>query len=351
MSLRFRRSMKLMPGVRLNFNKDSVGMSFGVPGARYTINSKGRRTVSTGIPGTGLYNVETLSSGRKKSAPAQQSAPAEESFVPYEPPRSMRPGLFAFKAERELYAYLRDIFQWNEQDTPDQAIEKAKVLREKYPTLKWSLFLIQMLFSVKGSSVDDAVAYEWTKELWSNRATAFNDGYVEKYFKGLTLQVQITPGISTNQLYDTQTLGHIIVELLQQMGKHEEAIAILNEMLPDQLVGISLADIEISSKDYDGALETTEDIDNEDDATAMMLILRGIAFREKGMEEASLECFKRALASKKRSETMLHRAHFERAETYARMGKKAMAIKDLEKILVDDADYPAVQEKLDKLNS
>ena len=238
-----------------------------------------------------------------------------------------------------------------EQDTPDQAIEKAKALREKYPTLKWSLFLIQMLFSVKGSSVDDSVAYEWTKELWANRATAFNDGYVEKYFKGLTLQVQITQGISTNQLYDAQTLGHIIVELLQQMGKYEEAIAILNQMIPDQLVGISLADIEISSKDYDGALETTEDIDNEDDATAMMLIFRGIAFREKGMEEASLECFKRALASKKRSETLLHRAHFERAETYERMGKKAMAIKDLEKILVDDSDYPAVQEKLNKLNS
>ena len=353
MSLRFRKSMKLMPGVRLNFNKDSVGMSFGVPGARYTINSKGRRTVTTGLPGTGIYNVETLSSGTRKSQaqPEEVTTNAKETFVPYDPPKSMRPGLFAFKAERELYAYLRDVFQWNEQDTPDQAIEKAKVLREKFPTLKWSLFLLQMLYSVKGSSVDDSVAYEWTKELWTNRATAFNDGYVEKYFKGLTLQVQITPGISTNQLYDAQTLGHIIVELLQQMGKHEEAIAILNQMIPDQLVGISLADIEISSKDYDGALETTEDIDNEDDATAMMLILRGIAFREKGMEEASLECFKRALASKKRSETLLHRAHFERAETYARMGKKAMAIKDLEKILVDDSDYPAVQEKLDKLNA
>jgi len=35
-----------MPGVRLNFGKETVGLSFGVPGARYTINSKGRRTVS-----------------------------------------------------------------------------------------------------------------------------------------------------------------------------------------------------------------------------------------------------------------------------------------------------------------
>jgi hypothetical protein len=48
---------------------------------------------------------------------------------------------------------------------------------------------------------------------------------------------------------------------------------------------------------------------------------------------------------------LLHRALFERAETYARLGKKAMAIKDLEKILVDDSDYPAVQEKLDTLNA
>jgi lipoprotein NlpI len=42
----------------------------------------------------------------------------------------------------------------------------------------------------------------------------------------------------------------------------------------------------------------------------------------------------------------LHRALFERAETYIRLGKKAMAIKDLEKILVDEPQYPEVEEKL-----
>jgi len=31
------------------------------------------------------------------------------------------------------------------------------------------------------------------------------------------------------------------------------------------------------------------------------------------------------------------------------MGKKAMAVKDLEKILVDDLDYPEVVTKLEKL--
>jgi hypothetical protein len=53
-SFRFRRSIKIAPGLRLNINKKSVGISTGVRGARYSINSSGRRTRSVGIPGTGL---------------------------------------------------------------------------------------------------------------------------------------------------------------------------------------------------------------------------------------------------------------------------------------------------------
>lgn len=340
-----------MPGVRLNFNKDSVGMSFGVPGARYTINSKGRRTVSTGIPGTGLYNVETLSSGKRTSQESAEQSTGHTEMRSYDPPATMRPGLLSRKAERELYEFLLDIFKWDETDTPDQVIEKATTLQSLHPTLKDSLDLIKFLYCVRGSTIDDTVGYQWGKDLWSNRQRVFSDKYVMKYLQGITPQVQITSGISTSSIYNDQTLGHILVELLQQMNKIEEAYAILHEMNPDQLVAISLADLEIGNKDYDGAIETTEDIEIEDDATAMMSILRGVAFREKGMEDAALECFKRVIASKKRSETLLHRALFERAETYTRMGKKAMAIKDLEKILVDDSDYPAVQEKLETLNT
>src|SRR4051812_39625076 len=53
-SFRFRRSVRIAPGVRLNVNKRSVGASFGPRGARYSINSDGRRTRSVGIPGTGV---------------------------------------------------------------------------------------------------------------------------------------------------------------------------------------------------------------------------------------------------------------------------------------------------------
>lgn len=51
--------MKIAPGIRLNFNTNSVGVSFGPRGAKYTINSSGRHTVSAGIPGSGLYVSES----------------------------------------------------------------------------------------------------------------------------------------------------------------------------------------------------------------------------------------------------------------------------------------------------
>jgi Tfp pilus assembly protein PilF len=50
-----------------------------------------------------------------------------------------------------------------------------------------------------------------------------------------------------------------------------------------------------------------------------------------------------------RSREVLYRARFERAETYIAMGKKAMAMKDLEKILVDDPNYDGVSAKLASL--
>jgi tetratricopeptide (TPR) repeat protein len=338
--------MKLMPGVRLNFNKDSIGMSFGVPGARYTINSKGRRTVTTGLPGTGIYNVETLSSGTR--APRGQSAALDLTNLPQ--PKPMIPKFFAKKAEKEFYKFILDIYNEAEKDTPAEIIKKADALKAQFPTLHYPLDLLKFLHGITVTGNEELIN-ALGPELWKNRALAFNDPISEKYFPGIRPQVPITSGISTNDIYNAQNFGHIWVEALQDQQRYEEALEVLHQMIPDQLVAISIADIELEQKQFDAAIETTENIENDDDATAMLIILRGIAFREKGMNDAALECLKRAIAKKDRSEGLLHRALFERAEIYVRLGKKAMAIKDLEKILVDDSNYPQVTEKLATLKA
>lgn len=67
--------MKIAPGVRLNVNKRSVGMSVGTRGARYSINSDGRRNRSVGVPGTGLYyrSQGGPTRTRRSAAPARTS--------------------------------------------------------------------------------------------------------------------------------------------------------------------------------------------------------------------------------------------------------------------------------------
>lgn len=59
MGFRFRKSVKLFPGLRLNLSKSGTSWTFGGPGASVNINDdKIRGTV--GIPGSGLsYTEET----------------------------------------------------------------------------------------------------------------------------------------------------------------------------------------------------------------------------------------------------------------------------------------------------
>ncbi|MFK4507064.1 DUF4236 domain-containing protein [Bradyrhizobium daqingense] len=53
MGFRFRRSFKLVPGLRLNLSGSGASVSLGPRGLRYTISSRGTRT-TLGLPGTGL---------------------------------------------------------------------------------------------------------------------------------------------------------------------------------------------------------------------------------------------------------------------------------------------------------
>ena len=63
---RFRRSIKLFPGVRWNFGKKSSSISIGVRGAHYTVGTRGSRT-TVGIPGTGL-SYTSVNSGNQRTA-------------------------------------------------------------------------------------------------------------------------------------------------------------------------------------------------------------------------------------------------------------------------------------------
>lgn len=73
MGFRFRKSIKIAKGVRLNVGKKSVGLSVGGKGARVSVNSKGRKSATVGIPGTGLSYTANLNSKKEKKTRSSRS--------------------------------------------------------------------------------------------------------------------------------------------------------------------------------------------------------------------------------------------------------------------------------------
>jgi tetratricopeptide (TPR) repeat protein len=84
---------------------------------------------------------------------------------------------------------------------------------------------------------------------------------------------------------------------------------------------------------------------------AVGLALAELAFREQGFHDAAHEALKEALRSRSRAAPIRHQALAERAQNYLDQGKKAMARKDLERILAEDSSYEGVREQLADLTA
>ena len=88
---RFRRSIRIFPGVRWNIGKKSTSVSFGPRGLKYTIGTQGSRT-TVGIPGTGMSYTQVHSSKPGSTTPPSTSAsppnPPPTTSAPLNPPNA-----------------------------------------------------------------------------------------------------------------------------------------------------------------------------------------------------------------------------------------------------------------------
>lgn len=81
MTLRFRQTFTLFPGVRINIGKRGISTSIGGPGASVNIGRQGVRA-TVGAPGTGSsYSTLLVPVGKTPRAPAPQPDPEPESFT------------------------------------------------------------------------------------------------------------------------------------------------------------------------------------------------------------------------------------------------------------------------------
>jgi hypothetical protein len=82
MGLRFRKSVNLGGGFRVNLSKSGVGYSFGGKGYRYTKKAGGGTRTTASIPGTGLSYVHDTSGKKRNSAGGKATPKRTSTTVP-----------------------------------------------------------------------------------------------------------------------------------------------------------------------------------------------------------------------------------------------------------------------------
>lgn len=77
MGFRFRKTIKILPGVKINLSKSGISTSIGVRGATVNIGKHGTRA-TVGLPGTGISHSEKLSDPTHSAAESQASIDAAD---------------------------------------------------------------------------------------------------------------------------------------------------------------------------------------------------------------------------------------------------------------------------------
>ena len=67
MGWRYRKSINLGGGFRINLSKSGIGYSWGFPGYRHTYNANGSQRKTYSIPGTGISYIEESGKRNKNS--------------------------------------------------------------------------------------------------------------------------------------------------------------------------------------------------------------------------------------------------------------------------------------------
>jgi tetratricopeptide (TPR) repeat protein len=329
--------VKIMPGVRLNVSKRGVGYSVGTRGYRVSHSASGRVTRTVSIPGTGISHRSTIRSGSSRggSRPsARYSAPP-----PPAPPRPPQPGLLAPKWEKDLFAALSN----------GRYAEVARAHGHEHPDVRLLAACLDGLheFTRPGGTPERA------RELlgWAAANGARSIGahpFAAKYLGGTTWPVEIADGIVAHLGLAHDVVLLAAAELHQAAGDLDAAIWLVEAAEPTAPAALSLVELYSAAERHSDVIDTTNGITNEDDASALLLVLRGRAFAQLAYYDAAREALKSALA-RKRAPEVVHRALIERAEVNVAQNRKAMARKDLEKVLADDPSYPGLREALDAL--
>jgi tetratricopeptide (TPR) repeat protein len=252
------------------------------------------------------------------------------------------PGRFAPAAENSYRKAVMAMVQGD--DVGALASFEAVVARD--PTI-----LSAHLLAATRPSIAAAAAIRHLEAIVESRH-AMPDRFQAKYLAAgfAHLSVRLTDNLTVALPVDSFGATVLLAQLYQEAGRIKDAMRLvkrLHEANPtDPAIVLSLADVLLADNDLEGVVAVTDRIDNQDDKSVAMLHIRSVALFGLGRGDEALATFRVALAKTQRDPALLMAVRYDRALVLRRLGKKAAARRDLQRLAALDGGYRDVGELL-----
>ncbi|SET16180.1 Protein of unknown function [Natronincola peptidivorans] len=326
MGLRFRKSVNLGKGIRLNISKSGLGVSSGVKGLRMGVGPRGIRTTAS-IPGTGISYVKEKSLKQSKSS----------------------------KEKRRLEVTSKDLY------SPYMPQEVPHTLRSKQYHLQSLLGLIGIGFifaSFKSLSfLIIGLLCIYGKGAWRKKTDFAAKNYQDavNYFKTKKYEACIEAiDHVLSHPNASQDLSLTKAECCLELGKLEKAYTIYKDFFhrldtnslsslyywPPKATTIAMA---VEKGDYDFALKLLETLPEEIEEHINFPLwknyYKGLCFIGKHQYEIAVEAFKNAIGRKRRMEEPYIDCHYYLGVAYAKLGKMSLAQQRFQRVYSANTSY------------
>lgn len=325
MGWRYRRSISLGKGVRINFSKKGVGFSVGRKGARIGIGPRGMYT-SFGIPGTGLYSINYLNKnkGRKSSPKAVKT-------------------INTIKANTISY--------------PPELLKQAS--QKKYLHLLFGLsFLFMFIFwpvAIIGFIISGILYYKAAKTPISKALSYFKFG--SKALKKDDYQKALDNFLKVIEMQpDTYSLYKEIGFLSEKLGKDNEAIEYLKKYLMQYPNDIQIkeqyANLLIKTEQYQNALNVIEGLPSEYKSNLSVINAMSYCYLKLNKPDMALVALENGPIRKRKTDSELMKMYrYLLGLTYMQLNQNEKALKQFEKVYIEDHNYYDISNMIQKLKS
>lgn len=322
--MRFRKSIRIAKGVRVNLSKSGIGMSAGTKGFRVGMGPRGAYR-SVGIPGTGLYSVDYMKSGgrtRKESAattatasPSTNKSLASQIYMELPTPKQM--GL----AAPHTFGY------WA------TAIFLALLFRTSWGPFAGVALIGLWVVNLKREPVRLGKVY----------ANARSKVIVGEFQEALELLNGLAGKVSPELLSSVQ--GHCCFGAGDEAGAIEHYLDYLDAgAAKDPRVAIRCASLLLKNTRPVDALPLLEKLPDPYRAEPLVIGMKGGCLLVAGKPELAVEVLKTAPLRKRTPDPVLTAIRYSLGKAYEALGQNKKAAAQFRRVYADDPAFQDIKE-------